>query len=106
MHVPDAWKTLEEKLLSLPDRVGSAATLEELKNAASTLPVADRAELARFLLGSLDEHEAADARAEWLSLAERRMAEVKAGKVVGIPAEEVLRTLPGSPRWQTISARL
>src|SRR5688572_17891275 len=29
-HVPDAWKPLEERLLSLPDRVGGAATLEEL----------------------------------------------------------------------------
>jgi putative addiction module component (TIGR02574 family) len=68
-------------------------TLQELKSAASALPIADRAELARFLLGSLDEGEAVDARAEWLALAERRMAEVKAGQVVGVPADEVLRTL-------------
>jgi hypothetical protein len=32
-------------------------------------------------------------RAEWLSLAERRMADVKAGKVVGIPADQVLKNL-------------
>lgn len=70
-------------------------TLHELKSAASTLPVADRAELVQFLIRSLDEEEGADTRAEWLALAERRMAEVKAGKVVGIPAEEVLRTLLG-----------
>jgi putative addiction module component (TIGR02574 family) len=70
-----------------------AVTLQELKTAASALSVAERAERARFLLGSLDEGEEADARAEWLALAERRMAEVKAGQVVGIPADEVLRTL-------------
>jgi putative addiction module component (TIGR02574 family) len=75
-----------------------AVTLQDLKDAATGLSAAERAELARFLLHSLDEGEAADARAEWLALAERRMAEVKAGKVVGIPAEEVLRTLPGSRR--------
>jgi putative addiction module component (TIGR02574 family) len=75
-----------------------AVTLQNLKDAAAALPVAERAELAQFLLRSLDEGEEADARAEWLTLAERRMAEVKAGKVVGIPAEEVLRTLLEPPQ--------
>ncbi len=70
-------------------------TLQELKNAASALPVADRAELVHFLIRSLDDGDESDVRAEWLTLAEQRMAEVKAGKVVGIPGEEVLRTLLG-----------
>jgi len=70
-------------------------TLQELKDAAVVLPAGDRAELARFLLRSLDDGEEEDARAAWLAIAERRMAEVKAGRVVGIPAEEVLRTLLG-----------
>jgi putative addiction module component (TIGR02574 family) len=74
------------------------ATLQQLKSAAAELPATDRAELARFLLLTLDEGEDADARGEWLALAERRMAEVKAGNVTGIPADEVLRTLPGSSR--------
>ena len=69
-------------------------TLQELKDAAAALPLADRAELARFLLGSLDEGEDVDARAEWLALAERRMADVRAGKVVGIPFNMIL-LLPG-----------
>jgi putative addiction module component (TIGR02574 family) len=68
--------------------------LQELKDSAAGLPVADRAELARFLLDTLDEGDAADARAEWLALAEQRMAEVKSGQVVGIPADEVLHSLP------------
>ncbi len=75
-----------------------AVTLQDLKNAASDLPVPERAELARFLLDSLDEGEQAAARAEWIALAERRMSEVKAGRVVGIPAEEVLRDLLEPPR--------
>jgi putative addiction module component (TIGR02574 family) len=68
-------------------------TLEGLKDAASALPAGKRAELAQYLLRSLDEQDEEGARAEWLALAEQRMAEVRAGKVVGIPAEEVLKHL-------------
>jgi putative addiction module component (TIGR02574 family) len=70
-------------------------TLEQLKEAASDLPLPDRAALAEFLVHTLDEKQAADIRSEWLALAEHRMADVKAGKVVGIPAEEVLENLLG-----------
>ena len=68
-------------------------TLQELKNVTSSLPAAERAELAQFLLGSLDEPDEEGTRSEWLALAERRMAEVRAGKVVGIPAAEVVKGL-------------
>ena len=69
-----------------------SATLEELKSTASGLPVPERAELVRHLLRTL---ETADegAASEWLALAERRMADVRAGRVVGIPAEQVLESL-------------
>ncbi len=73
-------------------------TLQELKNAASELPSGERADLAQFLLRSLDEQDEDGAQAEWLALAEQRMAEVRAGKVVGIPAEEVLKNLLGPGR--------
>ena len=69
--------------------------LEQLKATLSSLPAAERAELAQFLLRSLDPEEPG-AREEWLALAEERLAEVRAGKVVGIPAAEVLRSLPGA----------
>jgi putative addiction module component (TIGR02574 family) len=72
-------------------------TLEQLKEAAFDLPLPERAELAQFLVRSLDAQRESEIRAEWLSLAERRMADVKAGKVVGIPAEEVLNSLVGPP---------
>jgi putative addiction module component (TIGR02574 family) len=68
-------------------------TLQELKNAASDLPADERAELAQFLLRSLDEQDEEGTKAAWLALAEQRMAEVRAGKVVGVPAAEVLKTL-------------
>jgi putative addiction module component (TIGR02574 family) len=72
-------------------------SLEQLKATLSGLPAAERAELAQYLLRSLDPEEEG-ARAEWLALAEQRMAEVRAGRVAGIPAEEVLKSLPGPGR--------
>lgn len=69
-------------------------TFEQLKHAVSDLPISERAELAEYLLRSLD-GEPKDLEA-WLDLAADRMADVKAGKVVGVSAEEVLRNLPGS----------
>lgn len=68
------------------------SSLEELKTALTTLPVQQRAELAQYLLHTLDEVEA-DAAAEWLALAQQRMDEVRAGKAAGIPAEQVLKSL-------------
>jgi putative addiction module component (TIGR02574 family) len=76
-------------------------SLDELKATLSGLPPAERAELAHHLLRSLepDEPDApADARAAWLAVAEQRMADVRAGRVVGIPAEEVLKNLVGPGR--------
>ncbi len=70
-----------------------SAPLQDFKTATAALPAEDRAELAQFLLRSLDGGEDAEVRAEWLAVGERRMADVKAGKVTGIPAEVVLRTL-------------
>ena len=71
------------------------STLEQLKVTLSSLPAAERAELAQYLLRSLDPEEEG-AKAEWLALAEQRMADVRAGRVTGIPAEEVLKNLLGT----------
>ena len=69
------------------------STLQDLKEAAAALPPGERVELAEFLLHSLDEQKQEGARAEWLALAERRMAEVRAGKVVGVSGAEVVKHL-------------
>ncbi len=57
------------------------------------LPAADRARLAALLLESLDAEESsaltAEADAAWSAEAERRLAELRAGTVAGIPADEV-----------------
>ena len=66
--------------------------VEQLKAVLSHLTPSEQAELAQFLLRSLEPVEEG-APAEWLALAERRMAEVRAGRVVGIPAEQLLQEL-------------
>ncbi len=65
---------------------------DELLNAAISLPVELRAQLADALLKSLN-----PARAEidelWAAEAERRVAEIEAGKAELIPGEEVFAKL-------------
>ena len=68
------------------------ATLEELKATVSGLPVPERAELVHYLLRTLEAPDEG-AASEWLALAEQRMNDVRAGRVVGIPAEEVIQSL-------------
>jgi putative addiction module component (TIGR02574 family) len=68
-------------------------SLEQIKDVAVELTAPERAELAQFLVRSLDEHEVQSIRTEWLKVARRRMDEIKSGKAVTVPADEVLRTL-------------
>jgi hypothetical protein len=70
-----------------------AGSLQDLKNAAVSLPGAQRVELAEFLLSSLDEKMTPEVRGEWIALAESRMSEIKPGRVKGVSADEVHRTL-------------
>jgi putative addiction module component (TIGR02574 family) len=70
-------------------------SLQELKMAAASLPAPERVELANYLLHSLDDQEEEGAHAAWLALAERRMAEVRSGKVVGVPGQDVVKHLLG-----------
>jgi hypothetical protein len=67
------------------------ATLEEVKAAIVGLSEEDRAELELYILEGANDGE--DYTAEWLAVANERMQDVIAGKVVGIPAEEVMRKL-------------
>ncbi len=67
---------------------------ERIKSELPALPAKDRAELAYFLLRSLDdEAEDAGAEAAWDAELARREAEVKSGKVVCKPAAHVLSEL-------------
>jgi putative addiction module component (TIGR02574 family) len=69
-----------------------SATLDELKSTVSGLPASERAELAHYLLHTLEPPDDG-AAAEWLALAEQRMDDLRAGRVAGIPAEQVMESL-------------
>jgi len=67
--------------------------LERLAIELLGLPASSRALLAKQLLASLDETETPDSQQLWIEVAQRRAAELAAGKVEGIPAEDVFRDL-------------
>jgi putative addiction module component (TIGR02574 family) len=63
----------------------------ELESRALKLPRRERARLALRLISSLDRDVDTDVDKLWLQEAERRVAELKSGRVAGIPAEKVAR---------------
>jgi putative addiction module component (TIGR02574 family) len=70
-----------------------AETIEQLKMQLERLPRQERAELAHFLLCSLEQDTDADADAAWEVELARRVADIQSGKVVGIPAAQVFAEL-------------
>ncbi|HWY85856.1 MAG TPA: addiction module protein [Gemmataceae bacterium] len=66
----------------------------KIKEQASHLSVEDRADIAYFLLHSLDcAEDEKGVHAAWEAELERRWAEVECGQAVGIPAEQALAQL-------------
>ena len=63
----------------------------DLESKALKLSRSERARLAQRLISSLDRELDPDAEKLWLREAERRLGELESGKVVGIPAEKVIR---------------
>jgi len=66
--------------------------VEQLKSQASTLSAPERAELAYFLLSSLEPEEDGVQEA-WRAEVARRVAEIRGGSAVGRPADNVLAEL-------------
>jgi putative addiction module component (TIGR02574 family) len=64
-------------------------TAEDLLAAALKLPLVERAAFADRLLRSLDDLPEPERRQLWLDVAERRLQEMREGKVKEIPAAEV-----------------
>ncbi len=64
-------------------------TLEELESEALKLSLDDRIRLAEMLWVSADPTSEAEIERLWLVEAERRLAELREGRVQGLPAEEV-----------------
>jgi putative addiction module component (TIGR02574 family) len=69
-----------------------SAVAEQLKSQLELLPVADRAELAHYLLSSLEPEEDGVADA-WREEITRRVAEIRSGTATGTPATEFLKEL-------------
>ena len=66
------------------------SVLENLKPTLAQLSESDRAELARFLLNSLDDDESEEGVGEaWAAELARRWGEIASGKAVGIPSDVV-----------------
>jgi len=64
------------------------ARFEEIVASALKLPERERVRLAQDLIASLDKDVDPDAEALWLAEAERRLEELRSGKVRGVPADE------------------
>ena len=75
-----------------------AKLVRELESQALKLSRRERARLAQRLISSLDHEAGADAERLWLAEAERRLAELKSGKVAAIPAERVIKKVRASLR--------
>jgi len=68
-------------------------TVEEIKSKLSALPLQDRAELAHYLIHSLDEEMDSDREAAWDVELARRAQEIHNGNTAGIPADKVFAEL-------------
>jgi putative addiction module component (TIGR02574 family) len=68
-------------------------TLEELKSQLELLTAEERAELAHFLIRSLDGEEDDGVEAAWEAELTRRTEEILSGTAIGRPADEVFKEL-------------
>lgn len=64
-------------------------TVERLKAELSALSQRERAELAHFLIQSLDQEEEPETEEAWAMELARREEEICSGRAIGIPAEQV-----------------
>ena len=65
-------------------------TLEQVAKDALQLPPVERAELADFLVGSLEESQPDAVQSLWIETASRRLDEIRSGKVTTLPGDEVI----------------
>jgi putative addiction module component (TIGR02574 family) len=68
-------------------------TVEKLKAELEKLTSEERAELAHYLIHSLDAEEDADAEASWQAELDRRSAQIRSGQASGKPAPQVFQEL-------------
>ena len=70
-----------------------SVTAEKIRTELAGLNAAERAELAHYLIKSLDSGTDADAEAAWDAELARRAEEIRSGRAVGIPAVQVFSEL-------------
>lgn len=70
-----------------------SVTAEKIRTELATLTATERAELAHFLIQSLDPGVDKDAEAEWDAELERRNDEIRSGRASGEPADKVFSEL-------------
>ena len=68
-------------------------TVERLKEQIEILTNQERAEIARFVIHSLDQKTDDDAEAAWEAELARRMSDIESGRAVGKPADRVFAEL-------------
>jgi len=68
-----------------------ASPARQVESKAMKLSARERARLAERLISSLDDEVDADAEAEWIREGERRLDELRSGKVKGKAAASVFR---------------
>lgn len=71
------------------------ATTQALKDQLEQLSLEERAELAAYLIHSLDSKEDFDSEAAWDAELNRRTREIASGMIEGEPAEDVFARLRG-----------
>ena len=69
-----------------------STSLDQLTADAMKLSLRDRVQLAQRLVSTIDDEVETDTEALWFAEAERRLEELRSGKVQGIDSDEAFRT--------------
>ena len=69
-----------------------SSNFDQLTADAMKLPLRDRVQLAQRLVSTLDDEVEGDTEALWFAEAERRLEELRTGKVQGIDSDDAFRT--------------
>lgn len=72
--------------------MGMSTSLDQLTADAMKLSLRDRVQLAQRLVSTIDDEVEPDTEALWFAEAERRLEELRSGKVQGIDSDEAFRT--------------
>jgi putative addiction module component (TIGR02574 family) len=69
-----------------------STTLDQLTADAMKLTLRDRVQLAQRLVSTLDDEVETETEALWFAEAERRLEELRSGRVPGITSDDAFRT--------------